>query len=80
MWCCYGPPVPTLKPLFWDKLKAVIHHEGGEWAGIGDFNDVVSQEEKWGAKLLYLSTRSFLKEFIHDIQAIDLGFIGNSFT
>lgn len=47
---------------------------------MGDFNDVLGQEEKSRGRLVNQKSNFFLKNFMLDLGALDLGFFGNLFT
>lgn len=46
---------------------------------IGDLNDVLDQLEKVGGKSLQ-EKKIFLKKFLQEMEAIDLGYVGPRFT
>jgi hypothetical protein len=50
------------------------------WTCIGDFNVVLDCSEKEGGRVGSFSSPNFLKDLLFDLGAVDLGFVGNSFT
>lgn len=46
---------------------------------IGDLNEVVTEEEKWGGRNIW-KKRLYLKEFVNNLGALDLGFKGHRYT
>ena len=49
------------------------------WMLFGDLNEIIDNLEKLRGKDIY-EKRLFLKEFIHQVRAMNLGFIGRKFT
>ncbi|XP_071918894.1 uncharacterized protein [Coffea arabica] len=47
---------------------------------MGDFNDVCSNEEKWGGRMREEWSFHDFKNFIQETQMIDIGFEGNPWT
>lgn len=76
----YGPPVPTLRPLFWDQLKVIEQNWGGPWLIIGDFNALVEQKDKLGGRAVANSSSGGFKHFIESAGLIDMGFKGAAYT
>lgn len=50
------------------------------WACIGDFNDLLDENEKQGGRDVNLLSHVFLRNFSHNMRALDIGFTGNPFT
>ena len=44
----YGPPVEEERLRVWDQLRAIASTMQGSWLCVGDFNDLLSQNEKLG--------------------------------
>uniref|UniRef100_A0A2N9FR65 Reverse transcriptase domain-containing protein n=1 Tax=Fagus sylvatica TaxID=28930 RepID=A0A2N9FR65_FAGSY len=76
----YGPPYARYRREFWESLQEVVHEFGGPWMCVGDFNCIISQEEKRGGSKIGSSSGGGLREFMEDWGGIDLGFIGYEFT
>ncbi|XP_075636492.1 uncharacterized protein LOC142608684 [Castanea sativa] len=76
----YGPPYSSLKANFWQSLENSINSFGGAWIGIGDFNYILSQNEKLGGRPFALSSDGGFNGFINNNGLIDLGFQGNKYT
>lgn len=78
--CVYGPPYYNLKKHFWDKLNEMADNINEPGALIGDFNEVMSQNEKLGGRHTGSTSRKYLENFIEYSRCIDLGFVGNLYT
>ncbi|XP_071906076.1 uncharacterized protein [Coffea arabica] len=64
----------------WQVLNARKWPWGQKWIVAGDFNDIVSNDEKWrGRRRDEWSFRDF-KQFIDDNEPVDVGFDGNPWT
>lgn len=50
------------------------------WACIGDFNEVRDQSEKLGGRKVNSINNFFLNNFLDNVNGVDIGFSGNSFT
>lgn len=44
----YGPPIPSMRPQFWDCLQHIGEAYPGPWMLIGDFNVVLNACDKSG--------------------------------
>lgn len=68
------------KSLFWDEMSLLAQECSLPWFTIGDFNDVISPNEKKGGNLLSSSSSSCLANGLQECNLIDIGFKGNPFT
>ncbi|XP_071905957.1 uncharacterized protein [Coffea arabica] len=50
---------------------------GSRWVITGDFNDIISNEEKWGGRKREEGTFKYFRSFIEQNGLIDLGYEGN---
>lgn len=55
----YGPPVISNRPVLWNFLNDVSQHVNLPWLLFGDFNQVITQEDKLSAS----SSRSGASQF-----------------
>lgn len=79
LFTCHGTLYNCEKRVFWEDFEEVITTIRNPWLIIGDLNEVVSQEEKWGGRSVWRK-QLYLKEFINMVGGVDLGFIGNKYT
>ena len=76
----YGKPEEHLRHETWDLLKYLSTRASTPWLCIGDYNEILSTEEKDGRlpKPMHLM-QEFRSTFLH-CGLIDLGYTGNIFT
>lgn len=48
----YGPPTPTLRPSFLDRLAKVGNSFQGEWVVMDNFNMLLSRMYKMGGRIV----------------------------
>ena len=41
----YGPPVDNEKMLVWNQIRGIAQYMSSSWLCVGDFNEIMSQEE-----------------------------------
>lgn len=78
--CLYDPPVPGLRAQFWDSLADIGTAFTGPWNIIGDFNALLSQDDKKGGRAVSQSSNGGFRHLINTHGLIDLGFQGHPFT
>ena len=44
----YGPPVEADRTQVWTQLRHIASTMSGTWMCVGDFNELLSQNDKWG--------------------------------
>lgn len=47
---------------------------------MGDLNDMLCQEEKFGGKSVTSKSNFYLRNFVFEVEAIDIRFSGYSYT
>jgi len=78
--CIYGSPYASGKPEFWDNMMQLGANLTVPWLCIGDFNMILSQQDKMGGLPYASSSTDSFTGFVNLFGMIDLGFTGNPFT
>jgi endonuclease/exonuclease/phosphatase family metal-dependent hydrolase len=76
----YGYPDETNKKKTWDLLRSLIPVDEDMWLCCGDFNDILSNEEKAGGNSRSFTQLSLSRNAVEDCNLLDLGFNGYPFT
>lgn len=71
MWFCYCLAERGLRKDFWKTLAICFQSGLDAWLCIGDFNDVLDQNEKYGGRRVSLKTNFFLRSFLNEVGGID---------
>ncbi|KAG6667377.1 hypothetical protein CIPAW_01G096500 [Carya illinoinensis] len=76
----YGQPITAKRNESWDLLRLIHSRIQTPWLCMGDFNEIMYQEEQFGS-----NTRPFkqMEEFrlaLFDCGLMDIGYIGSIFT
>lgn len=66
--------------MLWSNLETVANSLGLPWMAIGDFNEVLTVDEKKGGGPLDTSRALRFAEMLDNCDLTDLGFIGPRFT
>ncbi|XP_027156321.1 uncharacterized protein LOC113757111 [Coffea eugenioides] len=64
----------------WKVIQSRKHLWGDKWLIAGDFNDIVSNAEKWGGNRREEGSFKPFKDFINDNQLLEIGFEGHPWT
>lgn len=80
LWTCYGLVEKAHRREFWENLTILIKNGTKAWACIGDLNEVMDHEEKRGGREMNMKSNGLLKEFMDEVQGMDISFNGNIFT
>lgn len=70
----YACPNPSIRRFLWDKLNEVVISRS--WVFIGDFNCVLSAEERGSNN----GASASFQIWVEDSGLLDMGFIGNRLT
>lgn len=62
--CVYGTPYYASKKVFWDELKRLVDVIIEPCALIGNFNEVLNEQEKKEGRHVASSSRKFIEKFI----------------
>lgn len=76
----YGWSTTSDKWRTWDLLRSVVKNTNLPTVMGGDFNEIISQDEKEGGSTMEPRNFRGYKEVIHDLALRDLGFVGPRFT
>lgn len=76
----YGPPIPGLRPAFWDALATIGAAFPGPWNLLGDFNYLLSPNDKHGGRAVSSTSTGGLQQLVDRFELLDLGFQGHPYT
>jgi hypothetical protein len=76
----YGEPKRGLRIEFWDLLRCLRREWSGPWLCYGDFNEVLSQDEHYGARDRSDAQMVLFRNCLDDCNLMDLGFSGPKYT
>nr|CAD1817044.1 unnamed protein product [Ananas comosus var. bracteatus] len=75
----YGSTAANLKPTFFQELRSINVHSVGEWTVLGDFNVLLSANDKTGPTTSISDILKF-REVVHELGLVDLPILNKSFT
>lgn len=76
----YASPSEDLLRDLWTKLKSIAESRQGWWLVTGDFNDILSQEEKEGGAPINLRRCNLSRDRVNECGLMDMGSVGSRFT
>ena len=76
----YGSPTVEGKSAAWGILRTLHTHHNLPWLCVGDFNELLSSNEKWGKRPRPEHQMSQFRQAVDDCGFMDLGFVGPAFT
>ena len=76
----YAPPQFYKRKPFWDYLENLAMNISFSWILLGDFNDMISEEEKLGGLPVNRTHIAAFRNCLDKCGLIDLGFHGPRFT
>lgn len=79
LYATYGSTRYGDKLSFWGELTAWVEDEKLPWMMLGDLNEITEESENFQGRGLR-GRHLFLKDFVQQTGAIDLGFVGRRFT
>lgn len=75
----YGDPHHALSSTIWQEIKKLVEIED-RCCFMGDFNSILSEQEKFGGRTRLNSSASLFRQFLFDTGLVDLGFRGPAYT
>jgi len=78
--CVYGNPKQNLRHWLLERLSEIGVTRKTAWCMIGDFNEIISNEEKLGGPLRLESSFQPFKDMLMTCDMHELGSTGNSFS
>ncbi|OAY76047.1 hypothetical protein ACMD2_25385 [Ananas comosus] len=75
----YGPTDVTLKANFFQELRSIHSVSSGIWTLLGDFNVLLSVDDKNGDTAHVADILKF-REVVHDLHLVDLPILNKAFT
>lgn len=69
-----------LRKELWIKLQSIADSRQSRWLAAGDFNDILSQEEKKGGAPINVRKCNLFRERINNCDLMDMGYVGSRFT
>ncbi|KAK9988211.1 hypothetical protein SO802_028450 [Lithocarpus litseifolius] len=76
----YGSPRHRERSMLWENLSVVANIHNLPWVIAGDFNELMSNDDKFGGRPVNLSRALSFKECMDACNMADLGFHGPRFT
>ena len=76
----YAPPHFNKRKLFWDYLESLARNISLPWILLGDFDDMISEDEKLGGLPVNRTRIAAFRNCLDKCGLIDLGFHGPRFT
>ncbi|XP_075655125.1 uncharacterized protein LOC142625332 [Castanea sativa] len=76
----YASPRHRERCLLWNNLSTVANTHNLPWVITGDFNELLSNEKKFGGRPISMSRAISFKECLDVCNMADLGFQGPRFT
>ena len=76
----YASPRFVERCMLWENLKLIATLHDLPWALMGDFNEVITEEEKAGGNPICQRRVRAILDCMNECQMMDLGFSGPKFT
>ena len=76
----YASPRIAERKILWENLTQVAQLHNMPWLLLGDFNEILSSENKFGGRSINLNRALDFKECLDTCSLLDLGFSGPKFT
>ncbi|XP_042979926.1 uncharacterized protein LOC122310106 [Carya illinoinensis] len=75
--CFYGDPKTVKRQESWNLLKSFKPHYETGWCIVGDFNEILTNDEKWGGNERPEGQMKKFREVMHEGNLCDLGWYGD---
>lgn len=76
----YGPPTESERRVVWNQVRDIAGHMTGTWLCIGDFNDLLSQEDKMRGNPHTLRRILSFQSFVTDCTLMEIEAKGARYT
>ncbi|KAG6643095.1 hypothetical protein CIPAW_09G186400 [Carya illinoinensis] len=76
----YGQPIATRRKESWSLIRLLQSHIQCPWLCLGDFNEILLQEEQFGSHVRPFQQMKAFRTVIEDCGLKDLDFNGDSYT
>jgi ribonuclease HI/exonuclease III len=76
----YGHPVASKRRESWCLLEFLMSFQPDPWLCMGDFNEIIQESEKFGAKRKSRKQMADFRAALESCQLEDLGYVGSHFT
>lgn len=76
----YASPRFVERRLMWDNLSQVAELHSLPWIIAGNFNEMLTKEDKYGGRPINISRAIKFQECLNNCQMFDIGFSGPCFT
>ena len=76
----YAGPKIVERQLLWDNLSTVSSLHALPWVIVGDFNEVLVGEDKFGGRTVNINRALRFQECLNTCKMIDIGFSGACYT
>lgn len=80
MFAIYARPRYPERKLLWENLSTIVASHSFPWILVGDFNKVLTGEDKLGGSAINIHRALKFKECLDKCRMIDLGFFGLRYT
>ena len=80
IYAIYASPRLAERRILWENLKIVAHLHNLPWLMLGDFNEILSEEDKFGGNRANVNKALEFKECLDDCNILYLGFAGPKYT
>ena len=76
----YASPRLVERHIMWSNLSEVANLHDLPWLLLGDFNEILCREDKYGGRQVHINRALEFKDCIDNCNMIDLGFTGPKYT